>query len=514
MRKLLKTLVFPAILALISCGGGGTPTQNQPQTITVTVSPSTPTIPSGTTQQFTAQVTGTGNTAVTWTASPGTISPAGLYTAPATSANLTATITATAQADPSKSAHATATVTPPPTPTTNSATSPFNGNSPFVVLQNPGATTVQLLGSGFAATDTQVFAPSLPQTPGTFVDSGHWTIGLGFDNNHFRSGFYTIADCNGLACSNPPAGFAFVGDGLSRLGMGTDGRFCQRDAGTVACFNADRSAAGSPFAVGNGAAGIAFDTAKNLVAVAGSSTGPVGLFDITNPGAHFTSANVTGSVKGIAQKDGTGCVAQPNEGIVTIFPVDLTLSTSISSPTGAAGSQPWSVDMAQIGAELDCVSISRDNMLTRFSTVDGSLKGSLSLTGLTSGGVPRVVVFNSGGALGTAAVLSPLDNVIVFVNLNTMAEIRRVPVPPTQTSRAVQIATDEIGANLIIVFGNVSGNVTFSSFAKLAVASGNPIPYSGANSTAALLFMEVAVSPASPNIVGGSMGQNAAVPLQ
>jgi len=209
-----------------------------------------------------------------------------------------------------------------------------------------------------------------------------------------------------------------------------------------------------------------------------------------------------------------GCVAQPTEGVVTIFPVDLLLSTSISSSAGSAGSQPWSVSMVHIGAELDCVSISQDNRLARFSTTDGTLKGSLTLSGLTSGGNPRIVTFNSGSAVGTAALLSPLDNIIVFVNLSNMTEIRRVLVPPTPTSRVLQIAADETAGNIIIVFGNVSGGTTFSGFAKLAIASGDPVQYSGPNSTAALLFMDVAVSPISPNVIGGSLGQNIVIPVQ
>jgi hypothetical protein len=296
--------------------------------------------------------------------------------------------------------------------------------------------------------------------------------------------------------------------------MGSDGRFCQRDAGTLACFNSDRSAAGNPFPVGNGIGGIAFYAPKNLVLVSGSSTGPVGMWNITNPSTKFAPANITGSTRGIAQKDGIACVAQPTEGVVTIFPADLTLFTSVSSPAGTAGGQPWSVDMVQIGTELDCVSISRDNKVARFSAADGSLKGSLALAGLTPGGTPRIVTFNTGSAAGTAAILNSSDNVIVFVNLSTMTELRRVSVVPTQTSHAVQIIVDETAANVVIVFGNVSGNVTFSGFAKLAVASGNPVPYSGPNSIASLLFMDVAISPVSPKIIGGSLGQNAEIPIQ
>jgi len=92
-----------------------------PQVVAVAVTPATASVTNGSVQQFAASVTGTFNTAVTWTASGtgctgaacGTISPSGLYTAPATAPSpATATITAASQADPTKSASATVTIVP------------------------------------------------------------------------------------------------------------------------------------------------------------------------------------------------------------------------------------------------------------------------------------------------------------------------------------------------------------------------------------------------------------------
>jgi len=84
--------------------------------ITVTVSPSTATLTTGGTQQFTAAVTGTSNTGVTWAVdgmfggntTVGTISTSGLYAAPSTTG--THTITATSAADSSKTGAAGVTV--------------------------------------------------------------------------------------------------------------------------------------------------------------------------------------------------------------------------------------------------------------------------------------------------------------------------------------------------------------------------------------------------------------------
>jgi hypothetical protein len=93
-----------------------TVTVNPPLVVTVAVSPPSATISAGGQQQFTATVTGTTNTAVTWSAQGGgTINSTGLYTGPTgISSPITATVRATSQADSSKWATATVTVNPPP----------------------------------------------------------------------------------------------------------------------------------------------------------------------------------------------------------------------------------------------------------------------------------------------------------------------------------------------------------------------------------------------------------------
>ena len=85
--------------------------------IAVSVSPSSFTLNAGQQQTFTATVTNTSNTAVTWSIDPagiGAVDASGNYTAPATiTVPQTVTITATSQADTSKSASATISLTPP-----------------------------------------------------------------------------------------------------------------------------------------------------------------------------------------------------------------------------------------------------------------------------------------------------------------------------------------------------------------------------------------------------------------
>lgn len=144
-----------SLLAIVStgCGGGGGGSSSNPpppSSVSITISPSSATVGFGTTDQFTAAVSGTTNTAVAWsvkdtsggTNQVGTISGSGLYTAPAaTSASVpgppqlvsvtagntsspspvdvtvpqlnpvnAVTVTATSQADTTKSASATVTL--------------------------------------------------------------------------------------------------------------------------------------------------------------------------------------------------------------------------------------------------------------------------------------------------------------------------------------------------------------------------------------------------------------------
>ena len=88
--------------------------------VSITISPTTATLNSGGTQQFTATVTGATDTSVQWqvnqvtggTATIGTISSTGLYTAPTVSATTTVAVTAVANADNTKSATASVTINP------------------------------------------------------------------------------------------------------------------------------------------------------------------------------------------------------------------------------------------------------------------------------------------------------------------------------------------------------------------------------------------------------------------
>jgi hypothetical protein len=127
-RRLLTLLCSSTIFIFAGCGGGGSTTP--PLNVTVTVTPPSATVSNFRTQQFTPNVTGTSNTAVTWEVNNvvggsqklGFISTTGLYVAPAGTPTkpdgqgdtvpTTVAVKAVSQAQSSASGSATVTVAP------------------------------------------------------------------------------------------------------------------------------------------------------------------------------------------------------------------------------------------------------------------------------------------------------------------------------------------------------------------------------------------------------------------
>ncbi|MBL8230542.1 MAG: hypothetical protein JNL98_18775 [Bryobacterales bacterium] len=139
--------------------------------IDVTVTPNPAAAVSGQTLQFAASVTGTPNTAVTWSVSAppgsnpplGSISSSGLYTPPSVSAPVTVIVTATSVANPSRAGTATVTVNPPVN----------------VTVTPPTATLTPGQSQQFTATVTGApnasFAWSLTPNTGTMTGTGLYT---------------------------------------------------------------------------------------------------------------------------------------------------------------------------------------------------------------------------------------------------------------------------------------------------------------------------------------------------
>ena len=107
MKLIRAVLLAFASLVLVACGS-----DDDDKKVVVSINPASATIKAGTTQNFTAIVTGHSNTAVTWKvegANSGSITSNGVYTAPATAG--TYRVVATSVADTKRSASASASVT-------------------------------------------------------------------------------------------------------------------------------------------------------------------------------------------------------------------------------------------------------------------------------------------------------------------------------------------------------------------------------------------------------------------
>lgn len=114
--KIASLALLSIFLITIGCGGGSTTT---PQAVGISVTPTSASVQVSGTQTFTAAVTNTSNTAVTWQvnsvaggdATHGTIDVTGRYTAPAVAPTpATVTVTAVATADTTKTAAAAVTI--------------------------------------------------------------------------------------------------------------------------------------------------------------------------------------------------------------------------------------------------------------------------------------------------------------------------------------------------------------------------------------------------------------------
>jgi len=182
-------------------------TKRASATVTVTpvgisISPSAVTVGAGGTQQFTAAVTNSDNSAVTWTASGGTINGSGAtvtYTAPPAGGSYT--VTAASVADPTKSAVANVTVTPVSIAVTPGTQTVYRGEPVSLTAAVTGtadngltwtATCGTVAGTGTTATYTA------PNEPGPCTVTARSTL----DNTRTGTATLTVRPAYRVAAFN------------------------------------------------------------------------------------------------------------------------------------------------------------------------------------------------------------------------------------------------------------------------------------------------------------------------
>ena len=209
MRPFILISSLGVFLFISSCGGGSTP----PPQITVVVTPASATVSPGTPEQFTATVSGTTNTAVTWqvngitggSSTVGAISAGGLYTAPTSIPNpATVTVSAVSAANAADSGSAmvtiaqqvTGTVTVSPNPisvaifATQQFTASVNGVPSNAVTWQVHGITGGSQATGFISSSGNFVAPGgVPTTSnGTGVTTTTVTVTAVSNTNTNTSG--------------------------------------------------------------------------------------------------------------------------------------------------------------------------------------------------------------------------------------------------------------------------------------------------------------------------------------
>jgi len=187
----MMCIVF-ATLCLAGCTGkAGSSSSTPGSQVQVSIQPGSASVAVGEQQQFSATVTGTTNTSVNWTASGGTITPAGMYTAGSNTGSFH--VTATSAADSSQSAQVAVTVTAAPPP--------------------PGTVT-SISKDGI----TWTFSQAVPV--GQFVNGDYYVVGpvtiTAIDPAPTTSSPYENGSVRNLPTANSKSGFD------SRLNDGTD----------------------------------------------------------------------------------------------------------------------------------------------------------------------------------------------------------------------------------------------------------------------------------------------------
>ena len=213
--------VFPLAAALAGCTGtianGSKSGSNPPPSgsgVSVSVSPGSADVRAGATQSFSATVTGSANTAVTWevngvsggSSATGTINSSGVYTAPA-AVPVSNSVTITAVSAASSGATGSSGVTlwnPAPSLASISPTSVPAGSFAITVNGNGFVSGAQVLLSGSALSTTYVSATQLTAT-GTESTAGIFSVSVTNPNpGSATSGAQNLQVTSNMGGNPPP----------------------------------------------------------------------------------------------------------------------------------------------------------------------------------------------------------------------------------------------------------------------------------------------------------------------
>jgi hypothetical protein len=438
--------------------------------IVITVNPPVPIVTSGRTLTLTAQVTGTTNAAVTWSASAGSITPAGAFTAPA--ATGTVTVTATSVADPSRSASTTVTVVAPPT-----ATSLVAARSTITV--GTGTTVTPTFANGTAKIGTTGIGSSdltATTTSGVAVATGTLVAAATFTMTVTNAAGDT-ATATSIVAVVPAATATLAPSTVSPLYRATN-------VTVTPTFTNGTAVVGTSQGASNLSAG-AISGAAIAIQATGFTAATTYWVRVTNSVGDFVDASATITPQTVV--------------VATISPANPTVSVSTSTPFftsvsgGALGTVTWSSSGGSwSGSTWTAPATAGSYTITATSNDDATKTATTTATGVD---LPAITAFTlqqvgvsaptwalsatySGGTgavdqgVGALASGSQINVGLVHADLYTLTVTSPAGVSVTRTASAVALVVDS-GTT-----GSVLPGRTYSPAAHVTGAANTGITYS------------------------------------
>ncbi len=489
------------------------------QPVTVTVAPASANVSAGGTQQFTATVTGSSNTAVNWTISPttgaGTVNTSGLYTAPATvTTPRTATITATSQANTAVSASGTVNLRVTPTLSVASSSNPSTyGNSvTFTATISSGPTGTITFYDGGVSIGTGTISGTTATLMTTSLAAGSHSITAGWAGNTNYNPVTSSAitqtvnrkalTVSGVTANNKTydgttaatlntSGVAMVGVvSGDTVTLGTGGA-----AGTFA-----QSAVGSNITVTVSGLTLSGASASNYTLTQPTTTASITAKTLTVTGISANNKTYDGTTAATLNIGGASLVGVVSGDTVTLntssaastfaqsaVGSNITVTVTGLSLSGASASN-YTLTQPTTTASITAKALTVSGITANNKTYDGTTAATLNTSGASLVGVVSgdTVTLNTSSVAGTFAQSSPGTNITVTVTgllLSGASAGNYTLTQPTTTASITSASSFTLSASaqsLNIAQGNsgtstitVTGANGFSGSVNLA-ASGLP----------------------------------------
>ncbi len=242
-------IILLPLMAAVGCSSAITPNPSNSMTngsaiASVKITPENPTVAPGTNVQFAALVSNSSDTAVTWSASGGVLTDAGLFTVPKGTAGTVFQIVATSRAD--SSAHGTTTLA---IASSSSSGGSGSGSASIRLMpENPTAASGTKVQFAALVRNASTTAVTWSASGGVITNTGLFTVPTGTAGTVFRIVATRQADSSAhgittLAIASPSSS---GGSGPGSTSPGADNRYC--NAGDIPNFGAADGPAVAPTA--------------------------------------------------------------------------------------------------------------------------------------------------------------------------------------------------------------------------------------------------------------------------